>query len=59
MDETTKWLLEQAKTQARQAKDYEDRAFFTALQTFIQDQATRLDQAQGEVDGRFWDHRRW
>ncbi|MFD1440987.1 hypothetical protein [Lacticaseibacillus hegangensis] len=59
MDETTKWLLDQANTLAEQSKDYEDRAFFTALQAFIQEQATRLDQAQGEVDGRFWDHRRW
>ncbi|MFD1392536.1 hypothetical protein ACFQ3L_02895 [Lacticaseibacillus jixianensis] len=59
MDETTKWLLEQAKRQAEQAKAYEDRAFFLALGTFIQKQELRLTQAQGEVDGRFWDHRRW
>lgn len=59
MDETTKWLLDQANAQAKQATSYEDRAFFLALQSFIQTQATRLEQAQGEVDGRFWDHRHW
>ncbi|KRN21506.1 hypothetical protein [Lacticaseibacillus camelliae] len=59
MDETTKWLLDQAEVQAAQATAYEDRAFFLALRQFIQTQATRLEQAQGEVDGRSWDHRRW
>lgn len=59
MDETTKWLLDQAQQLAETAKNYEDRAFYLALATFIRQQATRLEQAQGEVDGRTWDHRRW
>lgn len=59
MDDTTEWLLKTAQTQAEQAKSYEEAAFFMALQTFIQTQAKRLEQAEGEVDGRSWDHERW
>ena len=59
MDETTAWLLQTAQAQAKEAKSYEEAAFFTALQTFIQTQAKRLEQAESEVDGRTWDHERW
>ncbi len=59
MDETTAWLLQTAQAQAKEAKSYEEAAFFMALQTFIQTQAKRLEQAESEVDGRTWDHERW
>ncbi|MCI1985852.1 MAG: hypothetical protein LKJ69_07655 [Lactobacillus sp.] len=55
----TEWLLEQAQQLADAATDYGQRAQLLALADFIQAQATRLEQAEGELDGRAWDHERW
>ncbi|MFD1430839.1 hypothetical protein [Lacticaseibacillus mingshuiensis] len=55
----TEWLLSQAEALAANAEDYETRAKFVALSDFIRAQAQRLELAEGEVDGRTWDHSRW
>ncbi|MFD1485901.1 hypothetical protein ACFQ5J_11750 [Lacticaseibacillus baoqingensis] len=55
----TQWLLDQAKQLADAASDYPKRAQFLALADFIQAQAMRLEQAEGELDGRAWDHEQW
>lgn len=59
MNETTQWLMKQAAELSQAATSYEDKAFFSSLQHFIQAQQARIDQAQGEVDGRSWNHEQW
>lgn len=59
MNETTAWLLAHAEARAAARPAYADRAFYVALAAFIRAQALRLEQAEGELDGRSWDHRKW
>ncbi|WP_461225148.1 hypothetical protein [Lacticaseibacillus suihuaensis] len=60
MDEAeTAWLIGQAQALEHQAVSYPDQAFYAELAAFAKAQARRLEQAQGELDGRLWDHRGW
>jgi len=59
MNETQTWLLQQAKNWEDSATDYRQRAFYHELQAMIQEQAQRLELAEGEIDGRTWNHEAW
>lgn len=59
MDENTKWLLKQIDELSDKQKDYEKRAFLLALKKVVLEQQKRIEQAQGELDGRLWDHNNW
>ncbi|MFD1418656.1 hypothetical protein [Companilactobacillus keshanensis] len=59
MDENTKWLLKQIDELSANQKDYEKRALLFALKKVVTEQQTRIEQAQGELDGRLWDHDNW
>ncbi|WP_172188196.1 hypothetical protein [Lentilactobacillus kribbianus] len=59
MTDNTEWLLTQIETLKQKQPAYEDRAFLTALQQVVQQQATRSEQIQGELDGRLWNHGNW
>jgi len=59
MNDQQTWLLTQAQTWEAEATDYQQRAFYHELHTFIQEQAKRIAQAEGEVDGRTWNHEAW
>lgn len=59
MAENTDWLLQQVEELKQKQPAYEDRAFLTALQTVIKEQATRSAQIQGELDGRLWNPGKW
>ncbi|WP_179396272.1 hypothetical protein [Lacticaseibacillus absianus] len=56
---TTEWLLEQAAALEQAATDYAERAMWASLQDHIRQQARRIEQAEGELDGRAWDHQQW
>jgi hypothetical protein len=43
----------------KKAPDYENRALMQVAAELLKAQAQRLEQAEGEVDGRTWDHRKW
>ena len=57
--ENTEWLLEQIDSLKAQQPAYETRAFLTALQQVVREQATRGDQIQHELDGRLWNQSNW
>lgn len=59
MDQVSQWLHEEALAQADRADDYAERAFYVSLASFIAAQTLRIEQAQGEVDGRLWNHEQW
>ncbi|GBG95113.1 hypothetical protein LFYK43_15720 [Ligilactobacillus salitolerans] len=59
MNEESRWLLEQCEQLALHAPDYEQRAFFQQLRKLIVKQDQRLQQAQGELDGRVWNPGSW
>lgn len=59
MDENSKWLVAEAKRRADAASDYAQQAFYIALAEFCKEQARQIELAQGEVDGRSWNHEQW
>lgn len=59
MAENTDWLLNQVTELKSKQAAYEDRAFLTALQVVIKEQARRSEQIQAELDGRLWNPGKW
>lgn len=59
MNETTQWLLKEAKRLETESESYEDVAFYAELAQFVIAQDQRIEQAQGELDGILWDHEGW
>ena len=45
------WILEE--------KDYKERALLVAAKTLLLEQAERIEQAHGELDGRMWSPENW
>lgn len=59
MDETTQWLQAEAKKRVASSVSYEQRARYAGFEAFLDELAQRLETAQGELDGRTWDHEGW
>ncbi|WP_155286936.1 hypothetical protein [Lacticaseibacillus zhaodongensis] len=59
MDESSAWLVAEAKKRATAADDYAQQAFYTALAAFCQEQGRQIELAEGEIDGRSWNHEQW
>lgn len=59
MDENTKWLIQEIDQLSSRQDDYEKRALLTSLKKVVFEQQKRIEQAQGELDGRLWDHNNW
>lgn len=57
--DTTTWLQQQIKELEEQADDYIDKAFWIALNDMVVEQAKRIEQSQGELDGRMWSTGKW
>ncbi|WP_412989229.1 hypothetical protein ACLJJ6_09585 [Pediococcus siamensis] len=57
--DTNEWVEAQLKILAETSKEYEDRAFFRSLMALVEEQQKRLEQSQGEVDGRTWNPSKW
>lgn len=53
------WLTEQIQLQKEQATTYEEQAFYTALQQTSDELVLRIEQRQGELDGRIWNATNW
>ena len=45
------WILE--------AKEYKERALLVASKALLLEQAKRIEQAHGELDGRMWSPENW
>ncbi|WP_298729542.1 hypothetical protein [uncultured Granulicatella sp.] len=40
-------------------KEYKERALLVAVKTLLLEQAKRIEQAHGELDGRMWSPENW
>lgn len=56
-DET--WLIQELENLIAQTPDYEKRALLHATIDMVHEQTKRIEQAQGELDGRIWNHEQW
>jgi hypothetical protein len=50
----TDWIVQATDQLRAHATTYQDQAFYLALQDLLIEQTKRLEQAQGELDGRAW-----
>lgn len=57
--EQKEWMLSQIKDLQQKSTDYRQIALFQALEKLIQEQYKRMEQAQGEIDGRMWSPNKW
>ncbi|KRL40493.1 MAG: hypothetical protein ABF483_00055 [Liquorilactobacillus nagelii] len=57
--ETEKWLFDQLTALQKSSVRYQDRAFYIALADLADQQQQRLEQAEGEIDGRLWQPANW
>lgn len=57
--ETEKWLFDQLTDLQKSSVTYQDRAFYIALADLVDQQQQRLEQAEGEIDGRLWQPTNW
>lgn len=53
------WLIQEAQRHQQAAATFDQQAFYQELAAFIKEQAKRIDQAQGRLDGELWDHTQW
>lgn len=54
MNDNQKWAHEELNELMKKSSSYEDQAFYRALDQLMQEQAQRLTNATGELDGRSW-----
>ena len=59
MTDESKWLIELCDGLIQDSAKYEDRAFFQQLKAAVLEQDRRLEQTEGELDGRVWNPGKW
>lgn len=53
------WLLEQIKEIKNSSKDYRQIALYQEFEELIKEQYKRIEQTEGEIDGRMWSPKEW
>lgn len=54
-----KWLETILQKQINHEPGFARRALLERAQDFVREQGKRITQAQGELDGRVWNHQKW
>lgn len=54
MNENQAWAHQELQNLMKKSPTYEEQAFYRALDQLMVEQAQRLDNATGELDGRSW-----
>ncbi|BAP84722.1 hypothetical protein LOOC260_101440 [Paucilactobacillus hokkaidonensis JCM 18461] len=57
--ETQEWVNQQVAKLIDQSTDFQEQSFYQALQDTLTEQFKRIEQLQGEVDGRMWNVGKW
>ncbi|MGN8644566.1 hypothetical protein ACTNEO_00590 [Gracilibacillus sp. HCP3S3_G5_1] len=57
--EENEWILEQLKHVFNKTDDYYQRTLIKATQEIVKEQAKRMDQMEGEMEGTIWSPRKW
>lgn len=53
------WIREQLDQTMETSRDYEQKALLLAAKELIEEQYTRMEQMQGELDGTMWSPKNW
>ncbi|MDX8045818.1 hypothetical protein SH601_07420 [Gracilibacillus sp. S3-1-1] len=53
------WILEQLNQALQTTDDYYERTLIKACQDMLTEQAKRIDQMEGEMEGTIWSPKRW
>lgn len=57
--EKDEWILEELERSYDNSQDYNLAALIKAAQNIIKEQAKRMEQMEGEIDGTLWSPKRW
>ena len=53
------WIKEQLDLAIEESRDYKQKALLLGTKKIIEEQYTRIEQMQGEVDGTMWSTKKW
>lgn len=53
------WIVEELERVFQNSRDYKQKALIAAAQQLIKEQALRIIQMEGELDGTLWSPRNW
>lgn len=56
---TEKWVQERLDHLIEASRDYRQKALFQETKRLFQEQYQRMEQMQGELDGRMWSPKEW
>lgn len=59
MNAQEQWILKQLDHLFEESKDYKQKALIRATKKIIEEQETRKEQMQGELDGTLWSPGNW
>ena len=57
--ETENWVQEQLDHLVAVSQDYRQKALFQETKKLFQEQHQRMEQMEGELDGRMWSPNEW
>lgn len=57
--EQKEWLLQELERLRQTSRDYKQKALLIAVKDLIDEQAERIRQMEGELDGTLWSPRNW
>ncbi|MFL2133271.1 hypothetical protein [Desemzia sp. FAM 24101] len=53
------WIVEELERVFQNSRDYKQKALIAATQQLIKEEALRVTQMEGELDGTLWSPRNW
>ncbi|WP_373471447.1 hypothetical protein [Carnobacterium alterfunditum] len=57
--EQKEWLLQELERLRQTSRGYKQKALLIAVKDLIDEQAERIRQMEGELDGTLWSPRNW
>lgn len=57
--EHEEWMKQQIKELERKSTDYRQKALYQEFLKLIEEQYKRIEQTEGEIDGRMWSPQEW
>jgi hypothetical protein len=57
--EKIEWILHELQRIYDKSNDYNEVTLIKATQDIIREQAKRIEQMEGEIDGTIWSPKRW
>lgn len=59
MELNQEWIAQELGAWMNESQDYLERAYLNAALVLMEDQFRRIEQSQGELDGRLWSPKGW